>query len=54
MSGWAIPNAARSRKAGDKAQRLAECLAVSRCLKEAAWRAGIPVRTANRLRARLG
>lgn len=54
MSGWQHANAARSRAAEAKTQRLAECLASARCLKEAAWRAGLPIRTARRLRKRIG
>lgn len=54
MSGWQHANEARIRATDAKAQRLAECLAGSRCLKEAAWRAGLPERTARRLRKRLG
>ena len=53
MAGWTIPNAVRSKTADAKAQKLAQCMVGARSFKEAAWRAGIPVRTASRLRARL-
>jgi hypothetical protein len=54
VSRWAPANAARSEEADRKAYRLAACMLVSRTFKEAAWRARIPVRTATRLRARIG
>lgn len=52
MSGWAHANRARSRYADERAAKLREALGVSRTFKEAAWRAGVPVRTARRYLAR--
>lgn len=49
MRGWGPANAARTRATDEKRDRLAAALASSRTFKEAAWRAGIPVRTAGRL-----
>lgn len=54
MSGWQHANEARCRIADAKAQRLAECMASARSVKEAAWMAGVPARTASRLRKRIG
>lgn len=51
---WSAANEARANLADRKAYRLAASMLVSRTFKEAAWRAGIPVRTATRLRARIG
>ena len=50
MPGWSIPNAARRAAAERKAERLQQAMTGARSFKEAAWRAGIPVDTAKRLR----
>jgi len=54
MSGWTIPNRARSAAADEKARRLAEAMTYARSFKDAARKAGLPIRTATRVRARLG
>lgn len=53
MSRWAPATAARSEQADRKAYRLAAAMLVSRNLKEAAFRARLPYRTACRLRWRI-
>lgn len=49
MARWDAANQARSASAENKRARLVASLPASRTFKEAAWRAGIPVRTAARL-----
>lgn len=51
--GWAHAAAARARAGDAKALRLAAYMLNSRTFKEAAWKARIPVRTAQRLRGRI-
>jgi hypothetical protein len=53
MAGWEHPNRVRSKLADERAQRFAAYLAVADTLKEAAWLARMPERTARRYRARL-
>lgn len=48
MSGWAIPNAVRTANANEQARRFAEYIDASDTLKEAAWLARLPDRTARR------
>lgn len=52
MSGWTVANAARIAAVDQQALRFQAYLEVSDTLKEAAWLARIPERTARRYRAR--
>lgn len=54
MSGWSIPNQARIRATNERAAKLGAAMAYARCLKEAAYIADIPERSARRLRQRIG
>lgn len=54
MSGWKHANAARMKAVQTQAERFAAYVEATETLKEAAWLARIPVRTARRYRQRIG
>lgn len=53
MPGWTTPNAVRTARANQQAQRFAAYLEAADTLKEAAWLARIPERTARRYKERM-
>lgn len=48
MSGWTIPNRARLQRVAERREAALRSLNAGRCLKQAAWDAGVSYRTARR------